>query len=125
MPSFHQVMPVLKVAQMEQALAFYTQILGFSIVWQAPNDGGGENCMLSAGGTQLLLSTGAHLGEIPQFTGTLYFSMEGVSDFYHQIKDQVKLVWPLEEMPYGQIEFGIRDPDGYTLAFAEDAPPKV
>ena len=28
-------------------------------------------------------------------------------------------VWPLEAMDYGQTEFGIRDCDGYTLAFAE------
>jgi hypothetical protein len=28
-------------------------------------------------------------------------------------------VWPLAAMDYGQKEFGIRDGDGYTLAFAE------
>ena len=35
------------------------------------------------------------------------------------IKNQAEVVWPLETMDYGQKEFGVRDCDGYTLAFAE------
>ena len=75
--------------------------------------------MLESGTTKLLLSTGSHLGEKPAFTGTLYFDMAGVENFFNQIKNKVEIVWPLEAMDYGQIEFGIRDLDGYTLAFAE------
>jgi uncharacterized glyoxalase superfamily protein PhnB len=29
------------------------------------------------------------------------------------------VVWPIADMDYGTREFGIRDPDGYLLAFAE------
>jgi uncharacterized glyoxalase superfamily protein PhnB len=104
---------------MQKAVAFCTGILGFTVAWEAANDGGGENCMLQAGAVRLLLSTGSHLGEKPQFTGTLYFHMAGVREFFERIKDQVEIVWPLETMDYGQKEFGIRDGDGYTLAFAE------
>ena len=75
--------------------------------------------MLQAGATALLLSTGPHLGDRPQFTGTLYFNMAGVQEVFERVKDQVAIVWPLEAMEYGQREFGIRDSDGYTLAFAE------
>ena len=45
--------------------------------------------------------------------------MAGVEQFSERIKSQVEIVWPLETMDYGQTEFGIRDRDGYTLAFAE------
>jgi hypothetical protein len=76
--------------------------------------------MLQAGATNVLLSTGSHLGNQPQFTGTLYFHLEGVQEFYNRVKDQVQIVWPLEIMEYGQQEFGIRDCDGYLLAFAGD-----
>jgi uncharacterized glyoxalase superfamily protein PhnB len=75
--------------------------------------------MLQAGETRLMLSTGSHLGDKPGFAGTLYFETTGVREFYGQIKDQVEIVWPLESMEYGTLEFGIRDRDGYTLAFAE------
>ena len=45
--------------------------------------------------------------------------MEGVEEFFGRVKSRVEVVWPLETMDYGQREFGIRDLDGYTLAFAE------
>jgi len=119
MAEFQKVVPVLKVSDMQRSVAFYTSVLGFTVAWQAANDGGGENCMMQAGAADLLLSTGSHLGDKPQFTGTLYFHMAGVQEFFERIKDQVQIVWPLETMNYGQKEFGIRDCDGYNLAFAE------
>jgi uncharacterized glyoxalase superfamily protein PhnB len=119
MPEFLKIVPVLKVTNLKQAVEFYTTVLGFTVCWQAANDGGGENCMLLAGSTNLLLSTGAHLGDAPHLTGTVYFHMIGVQELFDRIKDKVEVVWPLEAMDYGQKEFGIHDRDGYTLAFAE------
>src|SRR5262245_57441586 len=119
MADFKRIVPVLKVSDMQQSVDFYTGVLGFSVVWRAAK-GGVENCMLQAGATALLLSTGSHLGGTPQFTGTLYFNMAGVQEFFERVKDRAEVVWPLEAMDYGQREFGIRDGDGYTLAFAED-----
>jgi catechol 2,3-dioxygenase-like lactoylglutathione lyase family enzyme len=114
-------MPVLRVADIERSVDWYTRVLGFMVSWRAPNDGGGENCMLHSGASRVLLSTGSHLGDKPAFTGTLYFETEGVRDLYARIRDQVEIVWPLELMEYGTLEFGIHDPDGYTLAFAEQS----
>jgi catechol 2,3-dioxygenase-like lactoylglutathione lyase family enzyme len=119
MAEFKKIVPVLKVSDMQKSVGFYTGVLGFSVVWRAANDGGGENCMVQAGITDLLLSTGSHLGDKPQFTGTLYFHMEGVEEFFERVRNKAEVVWPLETMDYGQREFGIRDSDGYTLAFAE------
>jgi catechol 2,3-dioxygenase-like lactoylglutathione lyase family enzyme len=123
MPRFHKILPVLKVADMQRSVEFYTSVLGFTVQWRGPGDGGHENCMLRLDSADVLLSTGGHLGGRPCFTGTLYFHMEGVDAYYGQVKDRVDLVWPLEDMEYGQREFGLRDPDGYTLAFAEERRP--
>src|SRR5437899_786223 len=109
MPEFRTIVPVLKVSDLQRAVDFYTAVLGFSVAWQAGNDGGGENAMLRAGATSLLLSTGSHLGDKPQFTGTLYFNMVGVRQFFDRIKNKVEIVWPFETMDYGQTEFGIKD----------------
>ncbi len=123
MSSFKRVMPVLRVEDLSRAIDWYTQVLGFELVWRSPNDGEGENCMLRAGDTDLMLSTGSHLGTQPAFTGTLYFELDGgVRELFARVKDAAPVVWPLEEMDYGTIEFGIRDRDGYTLAFAEPRP---
>ena len=119
MAEFKKIVPVLKVSDMQKSVAFYTGVLGCAVAWRAANDGGGENCMLQAGAANLLLSTGSHLGDKPRFTGTLYFHMIGVQEFFEHIKNQVEVAWPLETMDYGQTEFGIRDCDGYTLAVAE------
>jgi uncharacterized glyoxalase superfamily protein PhnB len=118
---FNKIVPVLRVTDLQRAVDFYTGVLGFGVCWRAPNDGGGENCMLQAGAVEVLLSTGSHLGDRPGFSGTLYFDMDGVRDFYERIKDRVDVVWPPAEMEYGQCEFGVRDRDGYTLAFAEES----
>jgi uncharacterized glyoxalase superfamily protein PhnB len=115
------ITPVLKVADLQRAVEIYTGFLGFSVAWREGNDGGGENAMLRAGATSLLLSTGSQLGDKPQFTGTLDFKMTGVEDLFERVREKVEVVWPIEAMDYGQREFGIRDLDGYMLAFAERA----
>jgi uncharacterized glyoxalase superfamily protein PhnB len=114
------VMPVLRVADMDRSVAFYRDVLGFSMRWRASGDGGGENAMLEHGAARLMLSTGEHLGGPPRLTGTLYFDMVGVEALWERIGETCERVWPLEEMDYGTLEFGIRDPDGYTLAFSEE-----
>lgn len=113
------VMPTLRVAEMDRAVPFYTQQLGFSIAWRSPGDGGGENCLLESGQVAVLLSTGSHLGEPPKLTGTIYFDTDGVDELWEALRGRVEVVWPLSDMEYGTREFGIRDPDGYVLAFAE------
>ena len=67
-----------------------------------------------------MLSTGRRLGGKPAFTGTLYFDARNVRALYQKVrKVRPKFVWPLSKMEYGTLELGLRDPDGYLLAFAE------
>ena len=109
MSTLKRAMPALHV----------TQQLGFSVAWRSPGDGGGENCMLEAGAVAVLLSTSPHLGTPSQFTGTIYFDVEGVEGLWGTVAPTADVVWPIADMEYGTREFGIRDPDGYVLAFAE------
>lgn len=116
------IMPVLHVKDIDVAIEFYTGVLGFRQMWRSPADGGGENCLLAWGTTELMLSTGSHLGGPASLTGTLYFNGSDVSSLYERVKSRVTVIWPLSDMEYGTREFGIRDVDGYTLAFAEELP---
>ena len=116
---FHAIMPVLKVADFERSIRFYQEVLGFAVDWRARDDTG-ETALLALGRTAIMLSTGQHLGEDkPGFTGALYFDMTGVRQFWELVHDKAPVVWPLEEIEYGTLEFGVRDPDGYTIAFSE------
>jgi uncharacterized glyoxalase superfamily protein PhnB len=115
-------MPVLKVNDVQATIAFFTGVLGFELSWHAPATDSGETAVVRAGDAVLMFSTGGHLGGTPAFTGTLYFNLDGlepVDRLYERVRDRVSIVWPLEDMPYGTREFGLRDPNGYTLAFAE------
>jgi catechol 2,3-dioxygenase-like lactoylglutathione lyase family enzyme len=114
-------MPVLRVLDLAKSIDWYVRHLGFELAWRAPNDGGGENSMLQAGPLRLMLSTGSHLVDPPAFSGTLYFETAGVRDLFTRLQNEVQIVWPLKAMEYGTLEFGIRDLDGYILAFAEQA----
>ena len=116
---FKRVIPVLKVRDLEETIDFYIRHFGFSLCWRAANDGSGENGMVQLGDISILFSTGAHLGSEPQFSGSIYIDMVGVEEFYEKVKDAVPIVWPLETMDYGSKEFGVRDCNGYTLAFSE------
>ena len=52
-------------------------------------------------------------------SGTIYFFPDSVDVLAEEWRDKVEFLWGPELMPYGLYEFGIADPDGYLLAFAE------
>jgi catechol 2,3-dioxygenase-like lactoylglutathione lyase family enzyme len=115
------IMPVLKVTDLQRSIDWYIGVLGFHMVRRFTGDGGDEGCFIQADATELLLSTGSHLGGAPSFTGTLYFRVVGVDSLFARVSGRPEIVWPLEQQEYGTREFGIRDPDGYVLAFAEQS----
>jgi uncharacterized glyoxalase superfamily protein PhnB len=43
----------------------------------------------------------------------------GVDKLYGAVNGQAKVVWPLEDQDSGTRKFGVRDPNGYVLAFAD------
>lgn len=53
----------------------------------------------------------------------VYLRMEGVRELFQAVSElsDVKVLEPLHRQPYGQTEFVIKDPNGYTLVFAEQA----
>ena len=53
------------------------------------------------------------------FSGTLYFAISNVDRYYASVRDKTVSAWPLQEMPYGSREFGLRDCNGYCLAFTQ------
>jgi uncharacterized glyoxalase superfamily protein PhnB len=113
-------MPVLRVLDIPRSVAFYRDVIGFAERSTYTDEVGTPSVILGWGPVELLVSTGDPLGGPPAFTGTLYLRVAGVAELYERVKDRVELVWPLEVMPYGTREFGIRDPDGYVIAFAQE-----
>ncbi|MEC5400109.1 VOC family protein [Uliginosibacterium sp. H1] len=107
---------LLRCHDVEQTRAFYRSRLGFDLSDTAE---GTLTAVLHGGA---LVFTPADLwGAAPGFTGTIYLAVPALDDYYATVKDGVSLAWPLQDMPYGSREFGIRDCNGYYLAFRQQA----
>ena len=109
---------LLRCRDVAETRAFYTERLGFE-VW----DSAEGTCSVRPAGrseSTLIFAAADNLGEGPQMSGTVYFFVDDVSAFYGSVKDAVTIVWPLQKMSYGTLEFGIVDCNGYYVAFAQD-----
>ena len=54
----------------------------------------------------------------PNFTGTLYFSVENADEAWEELKHN-KVVYEIETFDWGMREFAIEDNNGYILQFGE------
>ncbi|MBX2869905.1 MAG: hypothetical protein KTR18_14595 [Acidiferrobacterales bacterium] len=105
---------LLKCSDMESTKCFYQQNLEFDVseTEHETFSAAKEDC------TILFTPTDLWPG-IPNCTGTIYLLIENVASYYDKVKERVPIVWPLQEMPYGMKEFGIKDCNHYLLAFAQ------
>jgi uncharacterized glyoxalase superfamily protein PhnB len=116
--------PMLKVPDLSATITFYTQTLGFSIQNQMTDDNGKPTwCALKWGNASVMFYSAESLDQPPgppSMTGVLYFNPADVRALWEQLKDRAEVAWPLEEMPYGMLEFAIRDCNGYILSFGQE-----
>jgi catechol 2,3-dioxygenase-like lactoylglutathione lyase family enzyme len=50
-----------------------------------------------------------------------YIRTTGIKELYEAVKDNVTILQPLRQQPYGAWEFEVKDPNGYVLVFGENA----
>ena len=48
-----------------------------------------------------------------------YIRVTGVKELFEAVREEVAIIKPLRQQPYGAWEFEVRDPDGYVLVFSE------
>lgn len=112
----NRIVPALLTRGMKTTLQFYTA-LGFQVA------GGDDWAEVSRDGVALQFHSTPPVGtpEQPMMSGTLYFYIGDVDALAAEFAGKVAFEWGPEVMPYGVKEFGLRDPNGYYLAFAEEA----
>jgi uncharacterized glyoxalase superfamily protein PhnB len=119
--------PNLIVSSVEQSLAFYRDVLGFSKVMTVPDQPPFVFAIVQSGPVEIFFNAlGAAIEEYPQMSGkplggtlTLYCEVSGVGRIYAELESHVKVTMPLERKWYGVTEFAFEDPDGYVLTFGE------
>lgn len=119
--------PNLIVSNVERSIAFYRDILGFSVTATVPDASPYVFAIVQSGPVQIYLNAPEPaMAEYPAFrdrplggTLTLFVEVAGVRQVHDALQDAVTIVMPLERKWYGVIEFAFEDPDGYLITFAE------
>ena len=115
---------MLKVVDLSATVQFYTKTPGFVVQNQMADDTGKPTwCALKWGNARVMFYSAGSLDQppgLPAMTGVLHFSPVDVRALWVHLKDCVEVAWPLEEMPYGMLEFAIRDCNGYILSFGQE-----
>lgn len=111
------LIPMLETRNLEETIAFYTSVLGFSCT------GYEKNIWASLERDQIavMFARPNEHREIPEpsMSGSLYFYPDKVEEIWEFVKDKAQICYPLEEFDYGVREFGIYDNNGYLLQFGQ------
>jgi catechol 2,3-dioxygenase-like lactoylglutathione lyase family enzyme len=119
--------PNIIVGNVERSLAFYRDVLGFSVTTTVPDASPYVFAIVQSGAVEIFLNApGPATAEYPSFknrpiggTLTLFIEVAGVREAHAALAGRVKVVMPLEKKWYGSTEFAFEDPDGYVITFAE------
>lgn len=118
----------LMVESVDESLAFYQNLLGFTEVASVPGKGNElQFAILSKDGLMLMLQERSNfieeypVLETPQVKASvsLYIAVDNFDELYETIKNQHPLNTELHTSFYGAKEFAITDPNGYVLTFTE------
>jgi len=121
-PKIKRMSPQFLVADIEHSIDFYTKKLGFDLEFRYEDFYAG----IIKDGHSIHLKSGKPSIEVRKSKREnddldIVFSVETVEDLYEEfVNKSVEIIQPLCDRPYGK-EFYIADPDGYILAFLEEA----
>ncbi len=115
--SVKKIVPMITVPDVAQALAWYVSI-GFKELARYGEDGLVNFGMVSFGKAELMLNMHGKSGS---HDVTLWLYTDQVDDLYRHFKSRegIEFVEEINDAFYGAREFGIRDPNGYTLYFIQ------
>jgi lactoylglutathione lyase len=125
--TINKLTPNLVVSDVDRSVAFYRDVLGFTVQTTVPDAPPFVFAIVTCGGVEIFLNAlDAASEEYPAFrdqriggTLTLFMEIAGINAAHEALQSKVKIVMPLEKKWYGMTEFAFVDPDGYVITFAE------
>jgi uncharacterized glyoxalase superfamily protein PhnB len=129
---FTDVTPNLVVADIDRSIAFYRDVLGFTLVTSVPGAPPFVFAWMRRDDVSVFLNTVASIQEHAALasrpiggTATLFMVVDadtpetGVDALFASVQGKAPLVMPLTTQFYGMREFAIEDPDGYIIFAAQ------
>jgi hypothetical protein len=115
---FAKLRPVIYSKQVKYTVEYYIEMLGFTC------NGYTEDwswASLSHDEVEIMVSyPNAHIPfDGPQFTGSLYITIDNVDELWNQLKEVTINCYELETFDYGMREFAIYDNNGYLIQFGQ------
>src|SRR5262249_46143286 len=111
-----RLIPIFKVTDLAAALAFYREVLDFTVAWQfgdPPFRAG-----VARDGFEIQLDAGG-LGAV-HGPATVYCHVRGIDDFFEACRRRgAPLTRELAVRPWGVRDFQVVDPSGNQIGFAE------
>lgn len=110
---------VIAVTDLQRSAAFYRERLGFEI--HEIGDPGWrfferDGCRIMAGHCPDALPAG-ETGDHSYFA---YFTVHDIDPYYHELcANQVEIIKPIADEPWGMREFGLRTIDGHRIMIGE------
>jgi uncharacterized protein YjbI with pentapeptide repeats len=95
---------------------FYRELLGFDVSASRENTVTANLNGSSLVFTESDLWKGAGCGSF-----TVYIAVTDIGRYFDDVKDKLEVAWPLQEMSYGSRDFGVKDCNGYLIAFQAQA----
>lgn len=128
--AFSKLTPNLVVADVDRSVAFYRDVLGFTVGMHVPDESPFVFASVQSGDVEIFFNgSEPAIAEYPAFkdrpiggTLTLFIHVTGVRKMHAELLGKVNVVMALERKWYGVTEFAITDPDGYLITFAEQEP---
>jgi len=115
------VTAVLVVVDVQRAARWYAEAFGFDVA-PFPEQPPYRFALLSRGGAELMLRAAERPDDVRPVPGwTLYIRLAGgrIRELFATLAQSGDVVRPLRRMPYRDVEFEIRDLDGYTVVVSE------
>jgi uncharacterized glyoxalase superfamily protein PhnB len=130
---FADVTPNLIVSDIDRSLAFYRDVLGFSVTATVPDAAPFVFAWVQRDDVSVFLNTAGSVKEsLPHLAGrqvggtnTMFMVIEaetpaaGIDALFDSVKAKARVVMPPKDQFYGMREFGIEDPDGYVIFAAQ------
>ncbi len=116
---YQPIVPMIWTNMLTETIDFYVQKLNF--ICGEYNEEWGWAALHKDDCELMVAKPNEHVSfDKPVFTGSFYIKVNDVDALWNDLKENVKICYPLEEFEWGMREFAIYDNNDYLIQFGQN-----